>query len=69
MDLRVSNDLSANVKFQKLSLTAGLTAAVLATEAAIQKKIVGSRMTTLIFSNEELDDIMKWSLWGMVVCW
>ena len=35
----------------------GLTAS--ATDAAIQKKIFGSGMTTLIISNEEMDDIMK----------
>ena len=37
----------------------GLTAAASATDAAMQKKIFGSGMTILIFSNEELDDIMK----------
>ena len=37
----------------------GLTAAATATDAAIQKKIFGSGMTTLIISNEEMDDIMK----------
>ena len=36
----------------------GLTAAS-ATDAAIQKKIFGSDMITLIISNEELNDIMK----------
>ena len=36
-----------------------LTAAVLATEAAIQKKLFGSGMTTLIISTEEMNDIMK----------
>ena len=30
-----------------------------AADAAIQKKIFGSWMATLIFSNEELEDIMK----------
>ena len=30
-----------------------------ATDAAIQKKIFGSGMTTLIISNKEMDDIMK----------
>ena len=44
---------------KSLLVPLGLTVAVLATEAAIEKKIVGSRMTTLIFSNEELDDIMR----------
>ena len=37
----------------------GLTAAASATDAAIQKKIFGSGTTTLIFSNEELNDIIK----------
>ena len=37
----------------------GLTAAALATDAAIHKKIFGSGMTTLIISNEEMKDIMK----------
>ena len=37
----------------------GLTAAVSATDAAIQKKIFESQMTTIIFLNEELHDIMK----------
>ena len=37
----------------------GLTAAASATDAAIQKKIFGSGMTTLIISNEEMNDIMK----------
>ena len=36
-----------------------LTAAASATDAAIQKKIFGSYMTTLIISNEEMNDIMK----------
>ena len=37
-------------------LTAG---AASATDAAIQKKVYGSRMTTLIISNKVTDDIMK----------
>ena len=36
-----------------------LTAAASTTDAAIQKKIFGSGMTTLIISIEEMDDIMK----------
>ena len=36
-----------------------LTAAASATDAAIQKKVFGSGMTTLITSNEEMDDIIK----------
>ena len=37
----------------------GITAAVSAIDAGIQKKIHGSRTTTLIISNEEMNDIMK----------
>ena len=37
----------------------GLTASVSATAATIQKKVFGSGRTTLIISNEEMDDIMK----------
>ena len=37
----------------------GLTAAALATDATIQRKTFGSGMTTLIISNEEMDNIMK----------
>ena len=36
-----------------------ITAAASATDAGIQKKIHGSRTTTLIISNEEMNDIMK----------
>ena len=37
----------------------GLTAASSAIDAAVQKKIYGSGKTTLIISNEEMNDIMK----------
>ena len=37
----------------------GITAAALAIDAGIQKKIHGSGTTTLIISNEEMNDIMK----------
>ena len=37
----------------------GLTAAASATVAAIQRKIFGTDTTTLIISNEEMNDIMK----------
>ena len=37
----------------------GLTAVASATDAAIQKNIFGSGMTTLIISNEEMNDIVK----------
>ena len=37
----------------------GLTAAASATDAVIHKKMFGSGNTTLIISNEEMNDIMK----------
>ena len=37
----------------------GLTAVVSATDAAIEKKIYGSGTTKLVFSNENLNDVMK----------
>ena len=37
----------------------GTTAAASAIDAGIQKKIHGSEATTLIISNEEMNDIMK----------
>ena len=37
----------------------GLTAVASATDAAIQKKIYGSGTTTLIFSNQKIEDMMK----------
>ena len=37
----------------------GLTAAALATDAGIQKNVFGSGITTLIVSNEEMNNIMK----------
>ena len=40
-------------------LSIGVTVATSATDAAIQKKIYGFFMTTLIISNEEIDEIMK----------
>ena len=40
-------------------ITLEITAAVSATDAAIQKKRFSSGMTTLIISNEEMDDILK----------
>ena len=36
-----------------------LSAAISATDAAIQKKMYGSGMTTLIISNDDLDDLIK----------
>ena len=37
----------------------GLTAVASATDVAIQKKTFVSRTATLVFSNEEVNDIMK----------
>ena len=37
----------------------GLTAAASATDAALHKKMFGSGMKTLIFFNDEMNDIMK----------
>ena len=37
----------------------GLTAAASATDAAIHKQMFGSSNTTLIISNEEMNDIIK----------
>ena len=37
----------------------GLTAAVSAADAGIHKKILGSGTTTLVISNEEMNDIMN----------
>ena len=37
----------------------GITAAVSAIDAGIQKKIHGSGTTTLVISNEEINDIIK----------
>ena len=49
----------------------GLTAAMLATDAAIQRKIYGSGTTALIISNEEMEDIMKivksHEEWGLLI--
>ena len=40
-------------------ITLGLTAAASAADAGIHKKILGSGTTTLLISNEEMNDIMK----------
>ena len=44
---------------KSLLIPLGLTAAASATDAAIHRKMFGSRVTTLIISNEEMNDIMK----------
>ena len=53
----IGNVLKALAKSVLISL--GLTAASSATDAAIHKKIFGSGITTLMISNEEMNDIMK----------
>ena len=40
-------------------LPLAITTATSVTDGAIQKKIIGSGMTTLIISNKEMKDIMK----------
>ena len=52
----MKNVLTPLVKSVLVSL--GLIAAASATDAAIQKNIFGSG-TTLVFSNQEIDDVMK----------
>ena len=44
---------------KRLLMPLGLTAAVSATDAVIHKKMFGSGTTTLITSNEKMNDIMK----------
>ena len=44
---------------KSILLPSGLTRAASATDAAIDKKMFGSGFTTLIISNEEMEDIMK----------
>ena len=44
---------------QSVLIPLGLTAAASETDVGIHKKILGSGTTTLIISNEEMNDIMK----------
>ena len=44
---------------ESILIPLGLTVVVSATDAAIHKKIFGSGFTTLIISNEEMEDILK----------
>ena len=44
---------------KSVSISLGLTAVASGTDAAIHKKMLGSGMTTLIISNEEMNYIMK----------
>ena len=60
--MRVSVPLMKNVLTplaKNVLLPLGVTAAASIADAAIQKKVFGSRMTTLIILNEEIEDIMK----------
>ena len=43
----------------RILIPLGLKAKASATDAAIYKKMLGSAMTTLIFANEEMNDIMR----------
>ena len=52
--MKVAIPLAKNV-----SAPWGITTTASATDAGIQKKIHGSGRTTLIISNEEMDDIIK----------
>ena len=47
------------ITINKLLIPLGLTAAASAADAGIRKKILGSGTTTLIISNEEMNDIKK----------
>ena len=53
----IGNVIKTLAKSVLISL--GLTAAALATDVVIHKKMFGSGNTTLIISNEEMNDIMK----------
>ena len=56
-----ANHTSTDIKLSKAQLTKilGLTTPVSATDATINKKILGSGTTTLIISNYEMYDILK----------
>ena len=53
----IENVLKLLVK--RILIPLGLTVAASATDAGIHKKIVGSGITTLTISNEEMNGIMK----------
>ena len=48
-----------NHYLKSVSIPSELTAAASATDAAIQKKVFGSGMTTLTTASEEMNNIMK----------
>ena len=55
----LGNILKSLAKSVLLSLGLAAAAAAAATDAAIHEKIFGSGVTTVIISNEEINDIMK----------
>ena len=55
----IGNVLKPLPKSDLVLIPLGLTLAASATDAGIHKKMLGSGFTTLIISNEEIDDIMK----------
>ena len=57
--LKTGLPLIKNVIKPLVLIPLGLTAAASAADAGIHKKILGSGNTTLIISNEEMNDIMK----------
>ena len=60
--MRIGLPLMKNVltpSAKSVLIPSGLILAASATDAAIQKKIHGSGMTTLIISNKEMKDILK----------
>ena len=57
-DLKHEPNYYSTKHFSKNSITLGLMAAVTGKDAVSQKKILGSSMT-LLFSNEEMDNIIK----------
>ena len=56
--LKIGVHLIGNV-FKLLAKSVLISIVASATDAAIHKKIVGSAFTTLIISNEEMNDFMK----------
>ena len=52
--MKVAMPLAKNV-----SAPLGLSAAMSAIDGSIKKKMLGSGTTTLIISNEEMDDLLK----------
>ena len=53
----MKNVLKSLAKSVLISL--GLTATASATDAAVHKKMFGSGFTTLVISNEQMNDIIK----------